>query len=329
MREAGRLTTERTSVVSENGRKVGSVMVVGGGIGGMQASLDLAASGYKVYIVDRKPAIGGVMAQLDKTFPTNDCAMCTLAPRLVDAGQHINIERLTHSEVESIEGSAGRFSVRVRKKARYVDVAKCTGCGVCVQHCLVRNHAYLDGQPGAPAPEIDDEKNALVEKLVGEYGGGPEALIPILQDINAELNWLPPEVLMRISELKDLPLERILRIATFYKAFSLKPRGKHIFTVCMGTACHVKGAPRIADRLERELGIRTGETTSDMLFTLEQVRCIGCCGLAPVITTSDDLFGRVDPAKVPKLLKRYRTTEVAIPPQAIEEESSRAQAQTG
>jgi NADH:ubiquinone oxidoreductase subunit E len=292
--------------VSENNKKVGSVMVVGGGIGGMQASLDLAASGYKVHLVDRNPAIGGVMAQLDKTFPTNDCAMCTLAPRLVDAGLHINIDRLTHSEVEKVEGSAGRFTVQVRKKARYVDVTRCTGCGACVQNCLVRNHAYLDARQPMPQLEIDAEKNALVERLAAEYKGGAESLVPILQDISAELNWLPPEALVRLAQLKEVPLERILRIASFYKAFSLKPRGKLIFTVCLGTACHVKGAPRIVDQFERELGIAAGETTPDMMFTLEKVRCIGCCGLAPVMTTGDDLYGKLDSTRVPKLLKKYR-----------------------
>jgi NADH:ubiquinone oxidoreductase subunit E/NAD-dependent dihydropyrimidine dehydrogenase PreA subunit len=280
-------------------------MVVGGGIGGMQASLDLAASGFKVYLVDRNPAIGGVMAQLDKTFPTNDCAMCTLAPRLVDAGQHINIERLTYSEVEGVEGSSGRFTVQVRKKARYVDVDKCTGCGECVQHCLVRNHAYLDGPLSLPAPEINPEQNALVERLVGEYDGGPETVVPILQDISAELNWLPPEMLMRLSQLKEISLEHILRIATFYKAFSLKPRGKHIFTVCTGTACHVKGAPRIIDRLERALGVGIGGTTPDMNFSLEEVRCLGCCGLSPVVTVGDDLHGKITPATAAALKDQY------------------------
>ncbi len=291
--------------MSENGDKVGSVLVVGGGIGGMQASLDLAASGFKVYLVDRNPAIGGVMAQLDKTFPTNDCAMCTLAPRLVDAGQHINIQRLTYSEVEGVDGKAGHFKVQVRKKARYVDEEKCTGCGECVQHCLVRNDAYIDAPAVMPEFAIDDEKNAMVESLTAQYQGGPETLVPILQDISSELNWLPPEMLMRLSELKEVPLERILRIATFYKSFSLEPRGKIILTVCMGTACHVRGAPRIVDRLERELNIKSGETTPDGQFTLETVRCVGCCGLAPVLTSGEDLFGSVDPAKVPKLLKKY------------------------
>ena len=283
--------------------RVGSVLVVGGGIGGMQASLDLAASGFKVYLVDRNPAIGGAMAQLDKTFPTNDCAMCTLAPRLVDAGQDINIERLTLSEVESVEGSAGRFRVKVRQKARYVDVLKCTGCALCVDNCLVRNRAYLEPAPG-PAPQpIDAERGALVERLAAEYPGGDETLIPILQDISEELNWLPPDALRRLAEIKRVPLERILRIASFYKALSLEPRGRRVFTVCMGTACHVKGAPRLVDRLESELGIKAGETSQDMEYTLETVRCVGCCGLAPVVRLGEEFHGNLDCAQVVKLVE--------------------------
>ena len=111
---------------------------------------------------------------------------------------------------------------------------------------------------------------------------------------------------MRVAEVKQILLEHILRIATFYKAFSLKPRGKHIITVCTGTACHVKRAQRILDRLERELGINTGETTSDMQFTLEAVRCLGCCGLSPVVTVGEDLYGQMNPAKAAALIDKYQ-----------------------
>jgi len=286
-------------------KKVGAVLVVGGGVGGMQASLDLAEGGYKVYLVEKGPSIGGVMAQLDKTFPTNDCAMCTLAPRMVDCGGHLNIEKLTYSEIESIEGAAGNFKVRVKKKARYVDPDKCTGCGECVENCLVKNIVYLE-QPAVPKIEIEENERVRVDKIISRYEGGRETLIPILQDINSEFNWLPPEILMRVTEVKQIPLEHILRIATFYKAFSLKPRGKHIITVCTGTACHVKGAQRILDRLERELGIVTGETTSDMQFTLEAVRCLGCCGLSPVVTVGEELHGKMNPAKAAALIDKYQ-----------------------
>ena len=118
-------------------RPVGAALVVGGGIGGMQAALDLAGGGIKVYLADKKAAIGGVMAQLDKTFPTNDCAMCTMAPRLVEIGRHKDIEILTLSEVERIEGQAGNFQVTIKIQARFIDVTKCAGCGACTEECPV------------------------------------------------------------------------------------------------------------------------------------------------------------------------------------------------
>jgi len=117
---------------------LGSVAVVGGGIAGIQASLDLAEAGYKVYLIEAKPSIGGVMSQLDKTFPTNDCATCILGPKMVETGRHPNIELLSYSEVQSIEGEAGNFTLRVLRKARYVDEDKCTGCGICVSKCPTR-----------------------------------------------------------------------------------------------------------------------------------------------------------------------------------------------
>ncbi len=123
---------------------VGAALVVGGGIGGMQAALDLAAGGIKVYLVDNKAAIGGVMAQLDKTFPTNDCAMCTMAPRLVEIGRHKDIEILTLSEVERIEGRRGNFTVTIQKQPRFIDETKCTGCGQCVTACPVTLPSEFD-----------------------------------------------------------------------------------------------------------------------------------------------------------------------------------------
>ena len=122
--------------MSEN-EKIGASLVVGAGIGGMQAALDLAESGIKVYLIDSKPCIGGVMSQLDKTFPTNDCAMCTMAPRLVEIGRHKDIELITLAEVEGIKGQPGNFTVTLRKKARYIDEEKCTGCGECVETCPI------------------------------------------------------------------------------------------------------------------------------------------------------------------------------------------------
>ncbi|HEY1160547.1 MAG TPA: FAD-dependent oxidoreductase, partial [Terracidiphilus sp.] len=123
---------------------VGAALVVGGGIGGMQAALDLANGGIKVYLAERGPAIGGVMAQLDKTFPTNDCAMCTMAPRLVEIGRHKDIELLTLSEVERVDGQPGNFTVSIKKQPRFVDATKCTGCGACTAECPVTLPSEFD-----------------------------------------------------------------------------------------------------------------------------------------------------------------------------------------
>ncbi|MCZ7544818.1 MAG: FAD-dependent oxidoreductase [Anaerolineae bacterium] len=122
----------------ENGGKdgkVGAVLVVGGGIGGMQAALDLAEAGIYVYLLERSPAIGGTMAQLDKTFPTNDCAMCIMSPKLVETGRHRNIEIITTAELLDLQGAPGNFTARVLQHPRYVDIDKCTGCGDCAAVC--------------------------------------------------------------------------------------------------------------------------------------------------------------------------------------------------
>ncbi len=116
----------------------GDVMIVGGGISGIQAALDLGTAGFKVYLVDKSPTIGGHMSQLDKTFPTNDCSMCIESPKFVECNRHPNIEIMSYTEVDSVEGKAGDFKVTLTKKARYVDESKCTGCTVCVEYCPVK-----------------------------------------------------------------------------------------------------------------------------------------------------------------------------------------------
>ncbi|UCG69635.1 MAG: CoB--CoM heterodisulfide reductase iron-sulfur subunit A family protein [Thermoplasmata archaeon] len=144
--------------------KVGAALVIGGGIAGMQSALDLADSGFYVYIVDSSPSIGGAMAQLDKTFPTNDCAMCIMAPKLVETGRHHNIKLITNANLEKVEGDAGNFKVTVNKRPRYVDESKCTGCGLCTQRCPV---------------EVKDEYNRGFKVRKAIYIKYPQAVPPI------------------------------------------------------------------------------------------------------------------------------------------------------
>jgi len=284
--------------------KVGSVLVVGGGIAGMQASLDLAESGFKVLLVEESPSIGGRMAQLDKTFPTNDCAMCTLAPRMVEAGKHTNIERLTYSQVVSAHGDPGHFQVTVRKKASSVDPEKCTGCGECTLNCPVQ---YVPYSPPLERvePRLSPEDRAKVETIVQGYLYKKAPLIPVLQSINAEFNYLPEEILRYISHRLGISLAHILRVVTFYSLFSLKPRGRHLLTVCQGTSCFVRGGDMVLARLQELLNIQPGETTKDGKFSLDIVRCVGCCALAPAFKVGKQVYAKVQSNELPSILERY------------------------
>lgn len=294
-------------MATETQDPVGKVMVIGAGIAGVQAALDLANAGFYVHLVEKKSAIGGVMAQLDKTFPTNDCSMCILSPKLVECGRHLNIDLLTYTEVTGISGEPGHFQVDLLKRARSVDMSKCTGCGVCLEACPIRYEVQLPVEEErrartAYAQATDEEIVAAIIESHREERGN---LLPILLDINRRFKWLPRCSLEHVSDELKMPLTEILRVATFYNAFSLVPRGRNIINVCLGTGCFVKGSPRILERLERNLGIKHGQTTEDLMFTLEVVRCIGCCALAPAMRVGGDTFGRLTPDHVPKILKSY------------------------
>jgi NADH-quinone oxidoreductase subunit E len=144
-----------------------------------------------------------------------------------------------------------------------------------------------------------------VDKILRTYEYNPARIIQILSDAQSIKNYLPKETLQYISGELKLPLSHIYGIATFYAAFSLTPRGKHLCTVCMGTACHVRGAPAVLSRLEESLKIKAGNTTKDKQFTLKTVNCLGACALAPIVVVDDQYHGQTTVNKVDELLKVY------------------------
>jgi NADH-quinone oxidoreductase subunit E len=145
-----------------------------------------------------------------------------------------------------------------------------------------------------------------IDSIIQEYGARESAILGILQDIQAEEKYLPKEALEYVSQKMNIPMVQVFRIATFYNALSLKPRGRHKIDVCLGTACHVRGGGKILDKMERDLGIAMGETTKDKRFTLEVVHCVGCCSLGPVAVIDGEVFGRLSQDKVPALLKDFK-----------------------
>jgi NADH:ubiquinone oxidoreductase subunit E len=145
-----------------------------------------------------------------------------------------------------------------------------------------------------------------VKFFTEKYGKQKKALISILQDIQAEYNYLPQEALRLVSETLDIPLIDIIGVATFYRSFSLEPRGEHQVTVCIGTACHVRGGAKILDEFERKLDVESGQTTEDGQFTLETVACLGCCAIGPVVVVDGDYNAQTSLRKVESILKKYR-----------------------
>ena len=145
-----------------------------------------------------------------------------------------------------------------------------------------------------------------VKTIVEKYHGEKDALISILQDVQKEYAFLPKDALNLLSQEMEIPLSKVYEVSTFYNSFSLVPRGKHVIEVCAGTACHVKGGPKLRSRLEEELNIECGETTEDRMFTLEEVRCLGCCSLAPVVKVDSDIYAYLEEDKIPGILKTYR-----------------------
>lgn len=153
----------------------------------------------------------------------------------------------------------------------------------------------------AQATQEVDRVDQIIDRYVNEDG----ALIQILLDVQREYNWLPKEALTQISERLEIPVSHMYRVASFYKAMSLTPVGRHLVSVCLGTACHVRGGPKILDKAEQVLGIKDGETTPDQKFTLQRVNCLGCCALGPVMVVDGEAHGKLGVAHVEEVLNKY------------------------
>lgn len=145
-----------------------------------------------------------------------------------------------------------------------------------------------------------------LDEILKKYQGVHGSLIPVLQEVQNSYGYLPKNIIERISEKMDIPSSQIYGVVTFYAQFHLKARGKNIIRVCQGTACHVRGAKAILQELEEELKIKAGETTEDLLFTLETVACIGACGLAPVLMINENTYGRLTPENIMGILAQYK-----------------------
>lgn len=153
--------------------------------------------------------------------------------------------------------------------------------------------------------EFTPEQVDKLNKIINKHKGKPGSLIPVLEEAQVCLEYLPMSVQKKIATGLNLPLSRVYGVVTFYSFFTMTPRGKHTVRVCLGTACYVRGGKALTETLQKEFGIKEGETTSDRMFTLESVRCLGACGLGPVVVIDEDVHGRVKPAKIKEMLAQY------------------------
>ncbi len=147
--------------------------------------------------------------------------------------------------------------------------------------------------------------NTTIDQIIDKHQCEPSSLIQILLEIQSENHWLPKEALERVSDKLKVPMSQIQHITTFYKSFSLVPKGRHEVHVCMGTACHVRGAQRVLDTVQDQIGIKAGETDVDLKFSLETVNCLGCCALGPVMVVNGEYHGNIAPSQIEETLKNY------------------------
>ena len=283
---------------------VGSVLVCGGGVAGIQASLDLSAAGFRVYLVEESASIGGGMARLDKTFPTGDCATCIISPKLVECMRDQNVEVYTLADVSSIEGEAGNFKVTLDQRPRGVIAEKCTGCGDCWEACPVSN-VPATVEPFAPATGMSDSEAKLLAVAIEQVKDDPSPLLPVLQVINAERGYLPRPILEHLAVELETPITEILSVASFYDTFNLERVGRHIIEVCQGSSCFVRGAGTLLKRLEDVLGISVGSTDGEERFTLRAASCLGCCELAPAMRIDGITFGQTKLNKISRILESF------------------------
>ena len=157
-----------------------------------------------------------------------------------------------------------------------------------------------------PITTMESPTLEKVDEIIEKHFYEESALIGILQDTQKELNYLPKDALKHIALRLDVPLNRVYSVATFYRAFTLKPRGKYTISVCLGTACHVRGGKRIIEELERRLGIKAPDTTNDLKYSLQGVNCLGACALGPVIVINGEYHGQLTPKKIEGILKQYK-----------------------
>jgi len=153
--------------------------------------------------------------------------------------------------------------------------------------------------------EFSAEKIAQLDEIIAKFKGKPGGLIPVLEEAQVALEYLPVSIQKKIAKGLNLPLSRVYGVVTFYSFFTMTPRGRHTVRVCLGTACYVRGGKALAETIEKNFGVKEGETTLDRKFTYESVRCLGACGLGPVIVVDNDVHGRVKPGKVKDILNAY------------------------